>query len=91
MCTVSWFHEPGGYQLFCNRDEKLSRKKALEPRQWTREGVRFTAPIDAEAGGAWIALNEFGVSLCLLNGGEGPGPHREARRSRGLLVLDLIP
>ena len=32
MCTISWIHDKDGYQLLCNRDEKLTRKSALEPR-----------------------------------------------------------
>jgi hypothetical protein len=85
MCTVSWIHEPEGYQLFCNRDEKLTRGKAAPPRHAVRDGVHFLAPVDADFGGTWIATNEFGLSLCLLNGMPGPWS-----RSRGLLVLDLI-
>ena len=85
MCTVSWIHEPGGYQLFCNRDEKLTRGIAGPPRLAVRDGVRFLAPVDADFSGTWIATNEFGLSLCLLNGVPGP-----SSRSRGLLVLDLI-
>jgi len=85
MCTVSWIYEPGGYQLFCNRDEKLTRGKAEPPRHAVRSGVQFLAPVDADFGGTWIATNEFGLSLCLLNGVPGP-----SSRSRGLLVLDLI-
>lgn len=91
MCTVSWVHEDEGYQLFCNRDERISRAPGLGPRLAARAGVRFVAPIDGDFGGAWIGVNEFGVSLCLLNGaprpaGRVPAPHR----SRGLLVLDLL-
>jgi Transport and Golgi organisation 2 len=91
VCTVSWIHEDGGYQLFCNRDEKISRALALGPRVAARAGVRFVAPIDGDFGGAWIGVNEFGVSLCLLNGiprlaGRVPAP----LRSRGLLLLDLL-
>jgi hypothetical protein len=41
--------------------------------------------VDADFGGTWIATNEFGLSLCLLNGVPVPSV-----RSRGLLVLDLI-
>jgi hypothetical protein len=85
MCTVSWIHEPEGYQLFCNRDEKLTRGQAEPPRLTVRDGVHFLAPVDADFGGTWIATNEFGLSLCLLNGVPGP-----SCRSRGLLVLDLI-
>jgi hypothetical protein len=80
--------------LLCNRDEKLTRKSALEPRLAIRNGTRFLAPVDGDFGGTWIATNEFGVSVCLLNGANltdaeihAPAP----RRSRGLLPLDLIP
>jgi hypothetical protein len=93
MCTVTWLREEGGYHLFCNRDEKLTRKPALPPRLGVRDGVRYLAPIDGDFGGTWIATNEFGVSLCLLNGallnGTG-GPRPAVVRSRGLLLLDLI-
>ena len=84
MCTVSWIHEDRGYQLFCNRDEKLTRKAASDPQLLSRDGVRFLAPIDGDSGGTWLATNECGVTLCLLNGAGGSG-----WRSRGLLVLDL--
>jgi len=89
MCTVTWIHEDGGYQLFCNRDEKVTRRQATPPSVTVREGVRFLAPVDGDFGGTWIATNELGVSLCLLNGGNAHGAM--AARSRGLLVLDLIP
>ena len=62
MCTVSWLHEPGGYHLLCNRDEKRTRGAALGPRIQKSAGVRFVAPADADFGGTWIAVNEFGVS-----------------------------
>jgi len=51
------------------------------------------APIDGDFGGTWIAANEFGISLCLLNGANvsqtqtGNGPYAG---SRGLLLLQLI-
>jgi hypothetical protein len=84
MCTVSWIHEVGGYQLFCNRDERLTRRAASIPQLLGRDGVHFLAPIDGDSGGTWLATNEFGVTVCLLNRN---GRHR--RRSRGLIVLDL--
>ena len=94
MCTVSWIHDKDGYQLLCNRDEKLTRKSAEEPRLAVRHGTRFLAPVDGDFGGTWIATNEFGVSACLLNGANLTGSEIHAGapgRSRGLLVLDLIP
>lgn len=88
MCTVTWIHQPGGYHLLCNRDEKLTRSAALAPTVIRRGGVKYVAPVDAEFGGTWLSVNEFGVSVCLLNG------RAEARtipavRSRGLLLREL--
>src|ERR1700693_4285949 len=86
MCTISWIHDKDGYQLLCNRDEKLTRKSAVEPRLAVRNGTRFLAPVDGDFGGTWIATNEFGISVCLLNGA---GDQHNVR-SRGLLIPDLI-
>lgn len=90
MCTVSWVQQPGGYHLLSNRDEKLTRGRALAPAIRECGGVRYIAPVDADFGGTWLAVNEFGISVCLLNGNtgtqdSGPSP----RRSRGLLLRDL--
>ena len=87
MCTVSWLHQPGGYHLLCNRDEKRTRGIAAGPRVEEWGGVRYVAPMDPDRGGTWIAVNEYGVGLCLLNGdtrGHAPG-----LRSRGLLMPEL--
>jgi hypothetical protein len=84
MCTVSWLHEEDGLHLLCNRDEKKSRRPAGGPGIHAHRGVRFIAPRDAERGGTWIAVNEFGLVLCLLNA---PGP--QATRTRGRVVWDL--
>src|SRR5439155_20251009 len=70
----------------CNRDEKLSRAPALPPQIRESDGIRYVAPIDGNFGGAWIGTNEFGVSMCLLNGtGATAGS-----RSRGLLIPELL-
>jgi len=91
MCTVSWLHESGGYQLLCNRDEKLTRATALPPRLFERGGVRYVAPVDPDFGGAWIGTNEFGVSVCLVNGaGRGVEIRSRGTRSRGLLIPELL-
>jgi hypothetical protein len=57
-------------------------------------GTRFLAPVDGDFGGTWIGTNEFGVSVCLLNGPNLIGTEIRAGvplRSRGLLLLDFIP
>jgi hypothetical protein len=88
VCTVSWLHEPGGYQVFCNRDEKRSRSAALPPEVFERGGIRWLAPRDPDGGGTWTGVNEAGVALCLLNKPAAGGERRE--RSRGLLVWELL-
>jgi hypothetical protein len=94
VCTVTWFDAPDGYELFFNRDELTTRKPEISPQLRTREGVRFIAPADGDHGGTWIAVNEFGLSLCILNGSPAPGARpaltAEGRTSRGLLPLALV-
>jgi len=94
MCTASWIHDDRGYQLLCNRDERLTRNPALAPRLVVRDGVGILAPIDGDFGGSWIGTNEFGLSVCLLNGANlTHSEHRSPQepRSRGLFLLDLLP
>jgi hypothetical protein len=88
MCTVSWSQSSdGGYQLFCNRDEKRTRKAAIAPQLRTTGGTRFIAPLDGNFGGTWIGVNEYGVAVCLLNRYDRAAP---GQVSRGLLVIDLL-
>ncbi|MBN9656735.1 MAG: NRDE family protein [Acidobacteria bacterium] len=93
MCTVSWLHHDSGYELLCNRDEKLTRRPARAPQVQQRDGIRFAAPIDGDHGGSWISVNEHGVALCLLNGANlgvsRPTPGSTGLRSRGLILLAL--
>lgn len=92
MCTVSWIHEDDGYQLFCNRDERHTRRPALSPRIAEQRGVRFIAPVDGDHGGSWIGVNQFGLSLCLLNRyqGESRVDAPVIYTSRGLLLNELM-
>ncbi len=88
MCSVTWLQHLNGFELFCNRDERRTRKPALAPQVWDG-GVRFLAPVDGQAGGTWIGVNELGLAVCLLN-----GPltlaSKEGGESRGLLVSSLL-
>lgn len=67
MCTMTWFVDAHGYQLFFNRDERLTRQRAQEPALFHANGVQYMSPTDTDAGGTWIAVNEYGVTVCLLN------------------------
>ncbi|MGE0442239.1 MAG: NRDE family protein [Gemmatimonadales bacterium] len=100
MCTLSWLPAAEGYRLFFNRDERLTRAPGRPPEPGVERGVRFLAPVDGDAGGTWIGVNEYGLAVALLNRypsgapGEHPwaGPRgRPANRiSRGILVRALL-
>lgn len=92
MCTASWLHLPDGYRLFFNRDEKRTRLTAAPPQRLLRNGVRFLAPRDGDAGGTWLAANEFGVTACLLNGANITGTEAGAAgtKSRGAILLTCM-
>src|SRR6478752_326444 len=86
MCTVSWIHTQDGYQLLCNRDELDTRMRAEVPAMLVEDDVRYLAPADGDFGGTWIAANEHGLTLALLNL---MTPWVRPSRSRGHLVRDL--
>lgn len=91
MCTVSWCPEGDGYTLCFNRDERLTRAPAQPPAAHQSNGIRYLAPLDGDFGGTWLGVNEFGLTLGLLNRYGVAGYRAPAEpRSRGLLVLDLI-
>jgi hypothetical protein len=91
LCTASWIRGPEGYELLFNRDESRRRAVALPPRTITREGIRALAPVDAEAGGTWIGVNEHGISVAILNAWEfsGAAP-RGGFQTRGAVALELL-
>lgn len=92
MCTVTYLPLPGGgYLLGTNRDERHHRGRAAPPSLRVLGGRKVLAPTDADAGGTWVALDERGHCLCLLNGDRAPAAAPPpAPRSRGLLVLELL-
>ena len=67
MCTVSILSTENGYLIGGNRDERKSRKKGLPPSIHHENEIPYLSPIDADAGGTWIAVNSYGFSCCLLN------------------------
>ncbi len=96
MCTTSWVYQDDGYDLFFNRDELLTRGAGIPPERFVSRGVRFIAPRDRDAGGTWIAVNENGVTLAIMNyfardasvdGGGAPFP---VARSRGEIIPACI-
>lgn len=92
MCTASWSNSPGGYCFFFNRDEQRSRPRAIPPEAAVAKGVRCIAPKDPQAGGTWIAVNEYGLSVALLNNYEAAHLAREGAvfETRGNLPLSMM-
>lgn len=88
MCTVTWLREDAGYQLLCNRDERKTRGIAAEPQTYrSAANIAYLSPRDSDQGGTWLAANERGLTLCLLNGN---GDAALKAMSRGLLPQWLI-
>lgn len=91
MCTVTVLTQPGGFLLATNRDESPRRGPALPPEPLRLAGRRVLFPRDSDAGGTWVAVDETGHALCLLNGDRRPAaPPPDEPVSRGQLVLDLL-
>src|SRR5438477_7286592 len=66
MCTVSFIPKHQGFYLAMNRDEKRSRPIAVPPRIVRIAGRSAIFPLDPN-GGSWIAVNDAGVCLVLIN------------------------
>jgi hypothetical protein len=91
MCTVTFIPAPDGIYLVSNRDEKYFRGDALPPASYDFHTGKIVFPKDADKGGTWIAMHENGKAIVFLNGGkEAHTPEPPYRKSRGLILLDLI-
>jgi len=66
MCTVSFIARKNGYVLAMNRDEKITRVPGLPPKLITIRGQKILCPSEP-GGGTWIALNDSGVTVALVN------------------------
>jgi hypothetical protein len=91
MCTVSFVYSNGKTIITSNRDEKVLRESAIEPRNYYINNKNILFPKDLKAGGTWFAVDENANVLVLLNGAD--EKHKVLlpyRKSRGLIVLDII-
>ncbi|MFL0803152.1 MAG: NRDE family protein [Agarilytica sp.] len=85
MCTISWYISADGYRVFFNRDEQVTRPKAIPPQVLTENDISTIMPVDPQGGGTWCAVNEFGFTFALLNYYQGRLP-KGRLISRGKLV-----
>ena len=91
MCTVSFVKTDSKIVITSNRDEQLIRPSAIPPKNYTVNGKNVIYPKDPKAGGTWYVVDEKGTVLVLLNGAnEKHVAGFNYRKSRGLIVLDII-
>jgi hypothetical protein len=94
MCTVSAIAlSEGGFRLACNRDELNIRPTAQPPVLRTCGQRRAIFPVDPVSDGTWIAVNDAGLALALLNYNprQKLDAHELARRqSRGCVIPSLL-
>jgi hypothetical protein len=91
MCTVTLVSARETIRLACNRDELRSRPAALPPRIRQFGPRKAVLPVDPTSGGTWIAVNDAGLALTLLNVNSRNGsPTVAARLSRGEVIPVLL-
>jgi hypothetical protein len=94
VCTVSAIKfRGGGFRLACNRDELSTRPAALPPVLRTIGERQAVFPVDPVSDGTWIAVNDSGLALALLN--NNPRRRLDARElarreSRGRVIPSLL-
>src|SRR5205823_13200777 len=89
MCTVTFVPSEDEYLVGMNRDELFSRPRALPPKVFVKGAMEMVYPREP-SGGTWIACNNQGNLLALLNW-NGSLSHNlgEKRRTRGLVIREL--
>lgn len=87
MCTIVLAHRYVSGRpvvLAVNRDERYDRPS--RPPARIEDAPEILAPIDLEAGGTWVGVNEHDVVAAIANRPEGP----DGERSRGWLVRTAL-
>lgn len=91
MCTVTFVPTNKGIILTSNRDEHISRGKAIAPIKISSNGFDIMYPKDPDAGGTWIATKNNGDTIVLLNGAfKKHIPKPPYAKSRGLILLSIF-
>src|ERR1700676_2677089 len=91
MCTVTFIPSGNNFFFTSSRDEQTGRPLAVFPKVYEINGYRILFPKDQQAGGSWVTVNELGSTAVLLNGAiKSHQPEPPYRKSRGLVLLDLI-
>ncbi|MBZ5574796.1 MAG: NRDE family protein, partial [Acidobacteriia bacterium] len=90
MCTLTVVTGSDTYRMAMNRDEKIARGAGVTPEMQEFDRTRAIYPNDGD-GGTWIAANECGIALALLNWNDIAPPGKTVKtRSRGRVIPALI-
>jgi hypothetical protein len=91
MCTLTVVSLPGDrVRLAFNRDEQRTRAPGLPPAR-RRFGAREAVlPTDPASGGTWLAVNDAGLALAVLNATPPDAGRGVPQRSRGEIIPDLL-
>lgn len=90
MCTVSFVPLKDGFCITSNRDESINREKAIPPSKYSINNKEIHFPKDPRAGGTWF-VHDSKSCIVLLNGAIEKHIRKiKYKKSRGLIVLDLI-
>jgi len=90
MCTLTFVPTEDGYVAGMNRDEKLTRPRAIPPKRFDFPGATALFPRES-SGGTWIGCNSHGNLLALLNWNDvEPRFDGVNLPSRGVLIPELI-
>lgn len=90
MCTVTFIPTSTGCIITSNRDEKIARNRALSPNKYLIGEKKIIFPKDPKAGGTWMAHDDNKIVVLLNGAQEKHIPKAAYKKSRGLIVLELI-
>jgi uncharacterized protein with NRDE domain len=90
MCTMSIIPKEGkNLRIVFSRDELRTRPQALPPQLGRFGSGQAILPIDPVSGGTWIAVNESGLVLAVMNVNP-PDRRSDPQRSRGRIIPEML-
>jgi hypothetical protein len=92
MCTLTIVHAGNQFVRICfNRDERPTRPSAIPPQAQQFGSHTALLPTDPESGGTWLAVNDAGLVLAVLNVTQsGSGQLSRPLRSRGTIIPSVL-
>lgn len=91
MCNCTYIPRSKKSFILCSNRDETPKRAATQIGILKVENRKVYYPQDKQEGGSWMAIDNEGRAVCLLNGED--EKHQRAdnyRRSRGLMVLDYF-